>query len=301
MTSINDGTDRPRSILITGASGGVGRALVDRFAAQGWRVFAGVRSISSAPPLAERRPAVYPIELDLLDDASVARAGRQLHDTLHETGLDALVNNAGLSADGPVELLPIADLREAFAVNVFGAVAVTQAVLPLLRQARGRIVNMGGAAGRVPMPMYGALSASKAALDSISDVLRMELRHQGVAVTYIEPGALATDFLNRSAGVRAERGYAGEPAATAIYSEAIRRVGETLAAAKPAPLDPTLRTIERALTARTPAARYVVGREAKTLTGVVRRLPTSTRHRVVLRALHLDAAAFATGTSSARA
>jgi hypothetical protein len=112
----------------------------------------------------------------------------------------------------------------------------------------------------------------------------MELRHLGVAVSYIEPGALDTGFFTRSASVRASRGYAGDPATAAVYAEAIRRVGDTLSAAKPAALAPTLQAIEHALTARTPAPRNLVGREATTITGVVRRLPTAARHRAVLRA-----------------
>jgi NAD(P)-dependent dehydrogenase (short-subunit alcohol dehydrogenase family) len=190
---------------------------------------------------------------------------------------------------------PLRDLHDAFAVNVVGQIAVTQTFLPLLRQAHGRIVNMGGAAGRVAMPMYGALSASKAALDSISDALRMELRHQGVDVSYIEPGALDTTFFERSAAARAEQGYAGDAGTQANYAEAISRIGAALSAAKPGRLDPVIKTVEQALTARRPAPRYVVGRDANAITGIVRRLPARTRDRAIMRSLHLDARAFQAG------
>jgi short-subunit dehydrogenase len=293
MTSISsDKAATPRSVLITGAAGGVGRALVDHLAERGWRVFAAARSTQTGRAPTDGRTEVHLVELDILDQDSIARARQQVAETLAGAGLNALVNNAGISVDGPVELLPLADLHEAFAVNVIGAVAVTQAFLPQLRQARGRIVNIGGAAGRVAMPMYGALSASKAALDSISDTLRMELRHQGVTVSYIEPGALDTAFFARSATMRADRGYAADPATTAIYTQAIDRVSATLSATTAAALAPTIRAVGRALNARTPAPRYVVGREAKMITGLVGRLPTGTRDRAILRTLHLDADAF---------
>jgi NAD(P)-dependent dehydrogenase (short-subunit alcohol dehydrogenase family) len=289
MTSDN------RSVLITGASGGVGTALVSYLADRGWTVFAGVRSRAAGESLAAGRLEVIAVELDILDESSLARARAKVTEHLRRAGhcgLRGLVNNAGKSVDGPMELLPLADLRDAFAVNVVGQIAVVQAFLPLLRSAHGRIVNMGGAAGRVAMPMYGALSASKAALDSISDALRMELLHQGVDVTYIEPGALNTPFFSRSAATRGEHGYAGDSDTQARYAQAIDRVSAAFSSTKPNDLDQVLKTIERTLTARRPAPRYVVGRDAKAITGIVRRLPTRTRDRAIMRTMHLRADAF---------
>lgn len=286
MTSIN------RSVLITGASGGVGSALAPYLADRGWRVFAGVRSVDAGRALTAGRPEIVPLELDVLDESTLAEARLRIEDHLDGGGLDGLVNNAGKSVDGPLELLPLDELLDLFAVNVVGQVRVSQTVLPLLRQGQGRIVNIGGAAGRVSMPMYGALSASKAALDSLSDALRMELRHQRVRVSYVEPGALATEFFTRSAAQRASRGYAGGAEAQAVYAEALQRAGAALAEMKPAAVGPVLRAVEQALTARRPAARYVVGRDAKAITGVLRRLPTRARDRAIMRTLHLDAAAF---------
>jgi NAD(P)-dependent dehydrogenase (short-subunit alcohol dehydrogenase family) len=289
MTSRNNNT---RSVVITGASGGIGRALVSHLGDKGWRIFAGVRSLETWHALAADRPGVTAIELDVTDERSIAHAADQVAAELRGAGLDGLINNAGLSVDGPLELIPPSELLHAFAVNAVGPVVVAQGFLPLLRAARGRIVNMGGAAGRVALPMYGALSASKAALDSFSDVLRMELRHQGVSVSYVEPGGLATEFFARSAAERAERGYAGGPQAAAIYAEATRRVGQAMASSKPTGLDAALRAVEQALTARKAPARVVVGRDAKAITGIVRRLPAGTRDRAILRNLKLDAAAF---------
>jgi short-subunit dehydrogenase len=289
MTSVNN------SVLITGASGGVGTALAAHLAERGWLVFAGVRSLAAGSSLAARCRGVIPVEVDILDKSTLAKARAEVAGRLQRegrAGLRALVNNAGKSVDGPIELLPLADLQDAFAVNVVGQIAVTQTFLPLLRLARGRIVNMGGAAGRVAMPMYGALSASKAALDSITDALRMELLHQGVDVSYIEPGALDTAFFGRSATTRSSRGYAGDAETQASYAEAVSRVATAMSSAKPGALAPLLKTVERALNASRPAPRYVVGRDAKAVTRIVRRLPTRTRDRAIMRTMDLRADAF---------
>src|SRR5262245_14384238 len=130
-----------KSVLVTGAAGGVGRQTVQRLQELGWRVFAAVRQRPH-----DAAPAGELIELDITDAVSVARAVDEITRRLAGRGLDGLVNNAGLSVDGPVELVPIEALRRQFEVNLIGQVAVTQALLPLLRQARGRVVNIGGAA-----------------------------------------------------------------------------------------------------------------------------------------------------------
>jgi NAD(P)-dependent dehydrogenase (short-subunit alcohol dehydrogenase family) len=289
MTSVN------RSVLITGASGGVGSALTAHLADQGWTVFAGVRSLAAGSSLATRHRSVIPVEVDILDESTLAKARFQVAGRLEgdgRPGLGALVNNAAKSVDGPLELVPVNELLDAFAVNVVGQIAVTQAFLPLLRPAHGRIVNIGGAAGRVALPMYGALSASKAALDSLTDVLRMELLHQGVDVTYIEPGALDTPFFGKSAGTRDVHGYAGDAGTQASYADAVSRVAKAMRATKPGSLATIVKVVERALTASRPAPRYVVGSNARAVTGIVRRLPARTRDQAVMRTMDLRADAF---------
>ena len=281
--------------MITGANGGVGRVLVAHFADRGWHVYAGVRTHAAGDELGRGRRTVTPVLLDVLDEDSRAEAARTVAEHLQRAGLaglGGLVNNAGKSTDGPLELTPAEELVESFALNVVGPVAVAQAFLPLLRPVGGRIVNMGGAAGRVAMPMYGALSASKAALDSVSDVLRMELIHQGVGVSYIEPGGLDTSFFHSSAQARLRDGYAGDATTQAIYASAIKRAATAMSAMKPGQIQPVAEAIERALTAKKPSPRYVVGRDAKTITRVVRRLPTHTRDKAIMRAMDLKPDAF---------
>lgn len=284
--------EHDKTALVTGASGGVGSETARRLHELGWRVFAGVRSREAGEKLADGRDGVIPIELDLLDETSVASARDEIGRLLDGRGLYGLVNNAGLSVDGPLELVPLSALRRQLEVNVIGHVAVIQAFLPLLRLCRGRIVNIGGAAGRLCLPMYGALSASKAALDSLSDALRVELKHQHVHVSYIEPGALQTAFFAKSAEAARRDGYAGDAATQAIYAKAIEASAKALAKSSSGPVDAAVDAIVKALSARRPAARYVVGRQTRLALRTLPRLPAAARDRVLMSILELRAEAF---------
>jgi NAD(P)-dependent dehydrogenase (short-subunit alcohol dehydrogenase family) len=277
-----------KTVLITGASGGVGRQTVTLLVERGWRVFAGVRSRSTAAALDGAN--VVPVDLDITDEDSIAAARDRVSVEVGEAGLFALVNNAGLSVDGPLELVPAHRLRQQFEVNVIGQLAVAQAFLPLLRQAGGRVINIGGAAGSVALPLMGALGASKAALDSASDALRMELRLQGVAVSYIEPGALTTELFVKSAEVVKREGFAGGAREFALYQPAILRMEEAMAKQKPTPVVQAAETIVAALTARKPKARYRVGREARYVLPLLRLVPVGLRDRMILSSLGLNAA-----------
>ena len=290
----------PKSVLVTGASGGVGQAIVAKLDRLGWRVFAGVRSPAAGEQLAHDHPNVVPVELDVCDEASIVSARDAITAVLGDSGLNALVNNAGLSVDGPLELIPVVRLRQQFEVNVIGQIALAQAFLPLLRQGNGRIVNVGGAAGRMALPMRGALSASKAALDVASDALRMELKYQNVAVCYVEPGALNTDLFAKSARIVERDGFAGSVRQRARYERAIARSAQAMAAQKPTPVDHAATVICTALTARRPRARYPVGRDARVVLPLLRKLPVRMRDRLVMSSLGLTKDAFATpaiGTS----
>jgi NAD(P)-dependent dehydrogenase (short-subunit alcohol dehydrogenase family) len=270
-----------KSVLVTGAAGGVGRRTVQRLQELGWQVFAGVRQRPDDVPAGEL------VELDITDAVSVDRAVGEITRRLGGRGLDGLVNNAGLSVDGPVELVPIEALRRQFEVNLIGQVAVTQALLPLVRRARGRVVNIGGAAGRLTVPMYGALSASKAALEAITNALRMELRHQGVAVVYVEPGALRTPLFAKSARA-ASRDRAGvAPERERIYTRAIAASSAAMRSSPAGPVDKAVDAIVRALNDRNPAARYPVGREPRVLLPILRKLPISARDRLVMHSMGL--------------
>lgn len=268
---------------MTGASGGVGRASVRRLTQAGWNVFAGMRSVESPLEL----PALA-IELDITDQDSLARARETIATRVGIGGLQGLVNNAGLSVDGPLEIVTIDGLRRQFEVNVIGQIAATQAFLPLLRAGRGRVINIGGAAGRVALPMYGGLSASKAAFDSLSEALRMELKHQGVHVSYIEPGGLDTQFFHTAAESQRRDGYTGSTEVKNIYAKALEAAASALADSPKSPVDHAARAIERALTARRPSSRYRVGRDARFLLPILRRLPAGARDRLMMTNLGIS-------------
>jgi NAD(P)-dependent dehydrogenase (short-subunit alcohol dehydrogenase family) len=269
-----------KNVLITGASGGVGTALTRALSDAGWRVLPAMRS-----------PVGDAIQLDVTDGDSIARTAAAVAERVGDEGLAGLVNNAGIIVDGPLELVPIHALRRQFEVNVIGQMAVTQAFLPLLRRAGGTIVNIGAATGRVTVPMAGSISASKTALESLTDALRMELKHQGVGVTIVEPGAMRTEIFDKAAARAAADGWAGTEATQRLYEGALKASQEALAAVKPAPVDGLVRVIVKALSSESPEPRYVVGRDARQIM-LLRRLPQGMRDRLLMRAVGLRREAF---------
>src|SRR5689334_6739039 len=178
-----------RAILVTGASTGIGRATALELARRGATVYAGVRDPAAVDGL-----GLTPVELDVTDAEQVAALSTRLE------RLDGLVNNAGIAVTGPLEHLPLDEVRRQLEVNALGQLAVTQACLPALRAARGRIVNMSSISGRVAFPMFGPYAASKFALEAFSDSLRRELRGSGVDVVVIEPGGVTTPIWERGLG-----------------------------------------------------------------------------------------------------
>lgn len=182
------------TILITGCSSGFGRVTAFHLAQRGWRVLAVVRKAADAESLrneaAQKNVSLEPLVCAITDDAQVAELGRTVA-TL-TPALDALLNNAGTAYPGPLEILPLADLRAQLEINVVAQVAVTQALLPLLKAARGTILNVSSMGGRMAFPVTGAYHASKFALEALSDSLRLELAPFGVKVVVIEPGGSPT-------------------------------------------------------------------------------------------------------------
>lgn len=256
----------PRSVVVTGASTGIGRAAALRLARAGWRVFAGVRREHDAEALRrEGMAGLEPIALEVTDGASIAAAVRAVEAAMGGAGLAGLVNNAGVTNGGPVECVELDELRRCFEVNTLGPVAVTQAFLPLVRRARGRIVFVSSIGGRVALPIVGPYDASKFALEALADALRMELRPWGVAVSIVEPGAIATAIFEKSRKL-ADEIVARMPAeARERYEAAARNVVEVFNGfeRQALPADRAAAVIERALTARRPRARYLVGNDAR--------------------------------------
>ena len=272
-----------RSVLVTGASSGIGEATALRLAGAGWRVLAGVRAAADGDRLrAAVGERLEPVTIDVTEPATIAAVAERLG----EEPLDGLVNNAGTALALPLEFLPLEQLRGQLEVNLVGHVAVTQALLPNLRAARGRIVNVGSIAGRSALPFLGAYAASKHALEAVTDVLRVELRPFGIEVTVIEPGKISTPIW-RKGGERLQELAAELPAELGeLYGKRMAAFRDAAAAAgqRAEPADEVAIVVERALTEERPRARYVVGRDARRR-AIVERLPDRLRDRVYERVL----------------
>lgn len=280
----------PKSVVITGASTGIGAACALHLDKLGLRVFAGVRRQADAEALKSKASSrLVAIALDVADSLSVSTAASAVAGAVGDAGLDGLVNNAGVVVTGPVEFLPLPELRRQLEINVVGQVAVTQAFLPLIRAARGRIVNMGSIAGRLATPFSSAYGASKFALEALTDALRLELAPWGISVSIIEPGAVATPIWEKGMKNGAAMLAAAPPEALVLYAEALeafKKTSEHSAKNAADPMD-VARAVEHALTAAKPKTRYVVGRRARIGAAMALLVPDRMRDTMVAKAMRL--------------
>lgn len=263
-----------RLALVTGASTGIGRACAVHLAARGFQVLAGVRDPADAPG------GLEPVRLEVTSEQDVAAAAERVGGELH-----VLVNNAGIAVNGPIEVLPVDEWRRQFEVNLFGQVGLTQALLPALLRARGCVVNMSSISGRNASPLIAPYAASKFALEAFNDSLRRELAGQGVRVVCVEPGAIATPVWGKSAA-------AGEQLVAEMPDDArrrydalidgMRRTAERLAR-EGLPPEAVAEVVGRAVTARRPRTRYVIGRDARIQAVAARLLPDRVLDRLVAR------------------
>lgn len=256
------------TVLVTGAGRGIGRAIAQKLAAEGWDVSAGVRRLEDAPV----GPRLTPVRLDITDAADVAAL-----ETALPARLDAVVNNAGVVVGGPVEVVPLDDLRRQLEVNVVGQVAVTQAVLPRLRASKGRVVFISSVSGRIATPLTGAYSASKFALEGLADSLRREVWPWGIGVVIVEPAQTATDLWTGSEAMLDEEVERLSPEHKRLYLGHIegwrRTIPKSLKLARPA--EQCAAVVLKALTAPRPKARYVVGTAPRVQATLAGLLPTS--------------------------
>jgi NAD(P)-dependent dehydrogenase (short-subunit alcohol dehydrogenase family) len=276
------------TVVVTGASTGIGAACALDCAGRGMTVFAGVRDLRAGEALAAKGgPSLIPIMLDVTDERSIAQSAEVVQRVVGEGGLGGLVNNAGIVIGSPLEVLPLAQLRKQLEVNVIGQIAVTQAFLPLLRRGRGRIVNMGSIAGRGTIPLLGPYSASKYALEALTDALRMELQPWGIQVSIIEPGAIATPIWEKSAKEAEGLEASVSEEAKVLYAEAVIRIREAIAEAAKRAIAPdaVVRAVHHALTASRPRTRYLVGSDAKLRAWMVKWLPDRVQDRLLVWAL----------------
>jgi len=266
------------SVLITGASRGIGHAIATHLAANGWDVIAGVRSDRDATRLKAANPRFTPVMLDITNSEHIAALDQSLPERL-----DAVVNNAGVVIGGPMEAVTLDELRRQFDVNVVAQIAVTQAALPRLRRSKGRIVFISSALGKVAVPLIGAYCASKAALEAAADALRMELKTWHLAVVLIEPGQTDTDMW-RTANLRTDETVAAmSPETRELYRRHLLGFNKAIPKSQKTavPSGKVAAVVGKALTTRWPRARYVVGAGPKLQIAVATKLPTGIRDRLI--------------------
>ena len=255
-----------------------------------FHVFAGFRQLDNGQPLAAAASEwITPVALDVTDAASIAAAAATIGDAVGDAGLAGLVNNAGIVVVAPLEIVPLDVLRRQLEVNVVGVVAVTQAMLPLVRTARGRIVNIGSFNGFIAPPYFGPYTASKYALEALTDCMRVELRQWKIAVSIIEPTSIRTPIWSKTHD-RVNAMFANvAPEKCALYERDMAAVRAASARLERAaiPVDRVVRVIQHALTAPRPRTRYPVGVESRLARFGARLLPDRFRDRLLKLGLGL--------------
>ncbi len=254
------------AVLITGASTGIGLACALHLDALGHRVFAGVRKQADADDLDARGSGrLSPLILDVTDAAQIKAAFEVIARELDGAPLAGLVNNAGIGLGGPLEFLPLEDLRWQLEVNLIGQVAVTQAAIPLLRRGAGRIVNIGSIGGKIASPLMAPYCASKFALEAVTDVMRYELAPWGIFACVVEPGQIITPIWGKATADLEAVQERYTPEARAMYAEAIAGMARKIktGASKGVPAERVAEAVAHALNAKSPKTRYLVGPDAR--------------------------------------
>ena len=261
-------------IVVTGASTGIGRTIALDLAAAGYHVYAGVRRPADAPaPPAASSGEITPLLLDVTDPAQISAAAATVAGHTGNAGLDGPVNNAGIGVFGPLEIIPIEQFRRQLEVNVTGQLAVTQALLPLLRRARGRIVPIGT---RFTPPFTGPVSASKSAIATMAEALRQELAPWDIRVILIEPASIHTKAIDKLARDAERLMSESDPSARTLYEDAFQRfVRVGLARERNgSPPQVVAQAVARAMTIRRPRSRYLVGKDSRRMATLAAALPT---------------------------
>ncbi|WP_290060759.1 SDR family oxidoreductase [Amycolatopsis solani] len=272
-------------VVVTGASTGIGRATARRLAADGFHVLAGVRTEAAAAEV--KAEHVEPVLLDITDERQVAALADRVRGDRRP--LRAVVNNAGIAVNAPIEALPLAEWRRQFDVTVFGQVAVIQALMPALLRSKGRVVNIGSTGGKVAMPAFGAYSGAKFAMEAVSDSLRREVEPFGVSVAVIVPGAVRTRLTERGGATSARLAEAMTPEQCTRYAGLMKAFRATTESWGTHGLDAAVvaDAVSRAVHARKPRTRYTVGRDAAVMTRLTHLVPDRLLDRMVRRTMGL--------------
>jgi len=280
-----------QSVLITGASTGIGQACALQMDRLGWRVFAGVRREADAAALkAAASPNLEPLILDVTQAEQVTAAAEQVTALVGESGLHGLVNNAGISIAGPLEFIPMDLLRHQFEVNVLGQVGVIQAFLPFLRRAGGRMINISSTGGLVAVPGMGPYAASKFALEALSDSLRIELSPWGIKVILVEPGSIATPIWERSMSIADTWLAKAPPRMFELYGPyiPILRAWAVKGSQRGLPVERVSEIVAHALTTPHPKARYLIVRGSHLSVHLLRLAPAGLRDRLIARRMGIE-------------
>ena len=278
--------NRYGAVLVTGTSSGIGRATALRLASAGFVVFAGVRRPSDGDALVRGAgERIRPVRIDVTDVESITEAATVVEGALRGVLFRGLVNNAGIGVSGPLEAIPLAEVRRQYEVNVIGQIAVTQAFLPLLREGRGRIINICSVGDRITIPFGGVLCGGKSALAATSEALRLELHPWGLHVCMIEPGSIRTAAIDKTLGDVDRRVAAMPPLAAKRYGEMLRRFTKRAVEREEHGSAPEVvaETILEALTAARPKTRYLTGKDAHLLALLGHWMPDRLLDRLRLR------------------
>ena len=284
---------RPKrgAVLITGTSTGIGRAIALHLDRLGFRVFASVRTTQDAESLrAEASGRLTPIQLDVTDQASIAQARDEIGLAVGDAGLVGLVNNAGVAFQSPLEFVPLDKLRWLFEVNFFGPLAVTQVFLPLLRQARGRIVNVSSTATLAVAPFHGPYTASKFSLNGLSHALRLELKPFGIQVSIMICGSIRTPIWDKADGLTAQITQTYPPQTWELYGSAFRKLRDYFARMGRSGIPPEAAApaVVHALTAKRAKLIYYVGPDAHLYRIAEKLVHGRLRDWVIMRSIGID-------------
>ena len=253
-----------QAILVTGSSSGIGYHTALDLDKRGFHVFAGVRKVADAERLqAEASPRLTPVIMDVTQPEQIEQAIAQIAETVGDAGLFGLINNAGIAVMSPWEFFPAEDLKKQIDVNFMGQVAVTQACIPLLRQAKGRILNMSSVSGLVVFPFFGAYAASKWSLEAFTEGLRQELYPWGIEVISIQPGSIQTPIWEKEAANAQQRMAQFPPEAFALYGHEIEVMQKRVSSSGEdgLPVETLTELIHTALTVKRPKTHYLLAKK----------------------------------------
>ena len=271
--------------IITGASTGIGAATGRELARRGFHVLAGVRRDRDADAI--RGPGIEPLIIDITNPDHIRALATRVHGDPQGRAVRALVNNAAIAVNAPVEAFAIEEWRRLFEVNLFGHIAVTQILLPALIRSKGRVINISSVGGRIAMATYGPYAGTKFALEAVSDSLRREIAPFGVHVVVVEPGAVRTEMAGGAIATAHELASAMTPEQSQRYGRLVQAITAQTASFTESglPAEAAAKVIAKAVMARKPRTRYTIGRDAALLTLLSRILPDRILDRVFAAAL----------------